>query len=99
MPAPAPPKGFRPGLVIGGAAVLLGVLAVFGAFRGSAPQIVSVQFPTQIFANDQQAQGLLFFRTKKSDVAAARFDVISATTFTPFSFPIRAAGSNRWLRK
>jgi hypothetical protein len=35
----------------------------------------------------------VFFRTKKSDVVAARFDVISAANFHSFSFPIGAPGT------
>lgn len=72
--------------------MVLGLIAVFMVSRGSAPQIVSVQFPLRFWANGQRAQGVVFFRTKRSDVVAARFEVISAANFNSFSFPIGAPG-------
>ncbi len=90
---PAAPAGkLRPAHLLAGAAVLLGLLVVFGLFHSSAPQIVSLQFPSQIFANNQPAQGVILFKTSKADLAAARFDVVQAANFPPISFPLRSVG-------
>ena len=51
---------------------------------------MSLQFPSQIFANSQ-AQGVILFKTKNADLAAARFDVVQAASFPPLSFPVRSA--------
>ena len=91
----APPRGLRPAHLLGAAALLLGLLVVFGAFRSSAPQIVSVQFPSQILANNEPAQGVILFKANKTELAAARFDVIQAASFSPLSLPVRSGGEKQ----
>ncbi len=91
----APKRRVGP-LAIGAAvAVLIGLLVAFGAFRAAPPQILSVQFPTRIFADNQRANGTVFFRARKNDIASARFDVLQAGSFPPFSFPIQGATAKK----
>jgi len=109
VPAPAPlarpqsapaagvsrPGKFRPIPVAAALAVLLGLLAALGVFKAPAPQLLSVQFPARIYANNQPASGIVFFRTKKSDVASARFEVLSAASFPPVSFSVQGVTGKR----
>ncbi len=88
----APPGRLRPAHLLGAAAVFLGLLAVFGVFRSSAPQIVSLQFPSQILANNEPAQGVILFKANKTELAAARFDVVQAASFPSLSLPVRSGG-------
>ena len=95
-PAPharaAPRSGPPRFLVIGGVAAGAVLLLLSLLLRGSPPQILSVQFPQQIVAGAGYASGIVHFRAPKSDIAMARFDVLQATSFTPFSFPVAGTG-------
>jgi hypothetical protein len=51
---------------------------------GGPPNILSVQFPTTIYAG-QQATGTIAFEDAKKSVASARFDVVEATSFPGFT--------------
>jgi len=100
---PAPPPGAvpvnpgksRPMRIGVAAAVILGGLVALGVFKSSPPQVLSVQFPARIWANNTPASGTIFFKTKKSDVASARFDVISAASFPPISFSVQGVEGKR----
>jgi len=95
--APAAPKParIRPFQLGVAAAVILGILAALGVFKSSPPQVLSVQFPGRIWANSTPASGMVFFRTKKSDIASVRFDVISAVSFPPISFSVQGVEGKR----
>jgi hypothetical protein len=92
--APRPGK-LRPIQLGVAAAVVLGILAALGVFKASPPQLLSVQFPSRIWANGTPASGVIFFRTKKSDVASCRFDVVTATSFPPISFSVQGVEGRR----
>ncbi|MEO8433059.1 MAG: toll/interleukin-1 receptor domain-containing protein [Acidobacteriota bacterium] len=88
-------RRFQP-LVIGAAvAAVLLVLILLGVFRSAPPQILSVQFPTRIYADNQPASGMVFFRARKNDIASARFDVLQSAGFPPFSFSVQGAPAKR----
>jgi hypothetical protein len=100
-PAPAPlpfstepaPRGIGKGKIAMGVAVLA-LLAYVGISiaRASAPHILSVQFPTTVYAG-QRATGAIAFEDAKKGVASARFNVIEAMNFQGFAFPTpQAAG-------
>ena len=93
-PAPKPAR-IRPFQLGVAAAVILGILVALGVFKSSPPQVLSVQFPGRIWANSTPASGVVFFRTKKSDVASVRFDVISAVSFPPISFSVQGVEGKR----
>ena len=99
QPAPAAavsrPGKFRPVPLVVAALVLLGLLAALGVFKAPPPQLLSVQYPSRIWANGTPASGVIFFRTKKSDVASCRFDVVSATSFPPISFSVQGVAGKR----
>jgi len=99
QPAPRPgaprPGKLRPIQLGVAAAVLLGILAALGVFKASPPQLLSVQFPGRIWANGQPASGVIFFRTKKSDLASCRFDVVAASSFPPISFSVQGVAGRR----
>ena len=94
-PAAAKPARIRPFQLGVAAAVILGILVALGVFKSSPPQVLSVQFPGRIWANSTPASGVVFFRTKKSDVASVRFDVISAVSFPPISFSVQGVEGKR----
>ncbi|MDQ6892666.1 MAG: TIR domain-containing protein [Acidobacteriota bacterium] len=94
-PGVSRPGKFRPIPLAATGAVLIGVLVALGVFKASPPQILSVQFPARIWANATRASGVIFFRTKKSDVASARFDVVSAASFPPISFSVQGVEGRR----
>ncbi|HEY6049888.1 MAG TPA: hypothetical protein VIZ58_01470, partial [Thermoanaerobaculia bacterium] len=58
-------------------------------------QLLSVQYPSRIWANATPASGTIFFRTKKADIASCRFDVVSATSFPPISFSVQGVVGKR----
>jgi len=87
--APPPPRSRAPWIVAGAAAFLLAIVFVSLASRAPAPQILSVQFPNRIYANNTPAHGAVFFKSRKGDIATARFDVVSASSFPSFSFPVQ----------
>lgn len=89
LPQPAPGKR-RLAFILGGVAAA--AFLVFSVARASAPHILSVQFPTTIYAG-QQATGTIAFEDAKKGVATARLDVVEATNFSGFAFPTpQAAG-------
>ena len=93
--ASARPGKTRPMRIGVAAAVILGGLVAMGVFKSTPPQLLSVQFPARIWANNTPASGTIFFRTKKSDVASARFDVVSASSFPPVSFSVQGVEGKR----
>jgi hypothetical protein len=95
LPAARPPGKLRPMQLGVAAAVILGILVALGVFKASPPQLLSVQFPGRIWANATRASGVIFFRTKKSDVASCRFDVVTATSFPPISFSVQDVAGRR----
>lgn len=54
-----------------------------------------MQFPGQIVAGGGPGYGMVFFKAPKSDVATAKFDVLSATNFQPFSFAVQGVAEKR----
>jgi hypothetical protein len=93
--APSAGPRSRPVRIGAAAAVILGGLVALGVFKSSPPQVLSVQFPARIWANNTPASGTIFFKTKKSDVASARFDVVSAASFPPISFSVQGVEGKR----
>jgi hypothetical protein len=92
-PEPAPVRSLEPararGMSIARIALLAAALAALAYMavsmgRGGPPNILSVQFPTTIYAG-QQATGTIAFEDAKKSVASARFDVVEATSFPGFT--------------
>lgn len=86
------PRGW---LVAGAVGALLFLLLASGVFRSPGPQILSVQFPGQIVAGGGPGYGTVFFKAPKSDIATAKFDVLSATNFQPFTFAVQGVAEKR----
>jgi hypothetical protein len=83
---PAPAKRGKGRIAIGIAAGIAFLYIVAAIARGGPPHILSVQFPTAIYAG-QRATGIVTFEDAKKGVASARFNVLEATNFQGFAFP------------
>jgi len=50
------------------------------------PEILSVDLPETIPADDSDAAGTVYFKDNQGDIVEIRFDVVQARQFTPFRF-------------
>jgi len=50
------------------------------------PEILSVDLPETIPADDSDAGGTVYFKDNQGDIVEIRFDVVQASKFTPFRF-------------
>jgi hypothetical protein len=95
VPQPSSPRKVPRAAIYAGVA-LVATIFFFSLFaRSPAPQILSVQFPGQIAAGGGPGYGTVFFKAPKSDIATARFDVVSAVNFQPFSFAATGVADRR----
>ncbi len=62
------------------------------AWFASTPRVIAVNFPSMIRANGKNNRGTVIFYDRDGDIARARFDVIDATSFTPFAFEPSVGG-------
>ena len=83
---PAPTRRGKGKIALGIAIAVSALYLAVSIARGSPPHILSVQFPTAIYAG-QRATGTLTFEDAKKGVASARFNVVESMNFQGFAFP------------
>ena len=76
-----------------GLLLLTGGLFRESPFRASAtPEITYIEFPGEITADGEPVTGAVGFRDPDGDIVEARFEVVEALLFAPFSFDPEVQG-------